>query len=575
MAEKTERNETARDSGFQNPEDDGAGVRNVDLTTSIPPPGAGDIFNESRGNFGLQLEKIDENPGDIKLEEFGTPGSNRGKIEFGELNHELLMSLIDAMKEMKTQVQSMANEIARNNQANIDLRSEFTEKFKTMQATIASEVHQIYEPIKRHVTGLTKIVQDNESKSAVTEVSVAQMQLDVNAIKKRVENLERKDKIESPNTESMRIVQKPDKEVSDDESEEELEEERRERIRTMLPMDMHPNKIKIKPPTYDGSEKKRPMKFIKEFRRYCEVTNPTVTEMKYLLGQCLEKAAKEWWVLIEDRVEDFDEVEKKFVERFWSMDVQRKVRKDLEFGHYSDKDNKISKVEYTIHIFGAAKDLIPPPSDEDIIASLSQHYTDEIQATIISRGFKTLEQLIEFLGKMDRHGPINSKKEKEAAQSSPNQNQNKNEQRPFRMPQQNNWNNQGGYQNNSNRGNPNWNQNNRPNGGYNNNSWNNQQNRNYQQNYNRPNNGHYQQNYNQRQNNGYPQQNRYNGNYNQQNGYNRPNQNQNSRPQQNNGGYRPPNNSNNHQQNNPPEQQIQAIEVHQEPQPSTSQAGNE
>ncbi|XP_043276063.1 uncharacterized protein [Venturia canescens] len=268
MAEKTERDETARDSGFHNPEDNGAGVQNVDLTTSIPPPGAGDIFNESR----------------------------------------------DAMKKMKAQVQSMANEIARNNQANIDLRSEFTEKFKTMQATIASEVHQIYEPVKRHVTGLTKIVQDNESKSAVVEVSVAQMQLDVNAIKKRVENLEHKDKIESPNTESTRIVQKPNKEVSDDESEEEPEEERRERIRTMLPLDMHPNKIKIKPPTYDGSEKKRPMKFIKEFRRYCEVTNPTITEMKYLLGQCLEKAAKEWWVLIEDRVEDFDEVEKKFVE---------------------------------------------------------------------------------------------------------------------------------------------------------------------------------------------------------------------------------------------------------------------
>ncbi|XP_043271896.1 G-quartet DNA-binding protein TGP1-like [Venturia canescens] len=582
MAEKTDRDETARDSGFQNPDERTA--QNVDLTTSIPPPGAGNIFNESRGNFGIeQQEKFDDDNKDqneeIKMEEFETPKSNKGKIEFAELNHELLMSLIDAMKEMKTQVQSMANEIARNNQATSDLRSEFTEKFKTLQATIASDVHKIYDPMKRHVTGLTRIVQENESKSAVIEVSVAQIQLDVSAIKKRVENLESKDKIHSPNTESTRIVPKPSKVVSDDESENEEEkyepEEKTERIRTMLPMDMHPNKIKIKPPTYDGSERKRPMKFIKEFRRYCEVTNPTITEMKYLLGQCLEKAAKEWWVLIEDRVEDFEEVEKKFVERFWSTDVQRKVRKDLEFGHYSDKDNKTSKVEYTINIFGAAKDLIPPPSDEDIIASLSQHYTDEIQATIISRGFKTLEQLIEFLGKIDRHGPINSKKEKEA---SPNQNQNKNEQRPFRMPQNNNWNNQGGFQNNFNRGNPNWNQNNRPNGGYNNNNgWNNRQNRNFQQNYNqRPNNGNYQQNYNQRSNNGYPQQNRNNGNNNQQNGYNRQNQNPNWRPQQNNGGYRPPNNPNDHRQTNERQRpEIQAIEVHQEPQPSTSRAGNE
>ncbi|XP_043287513.1 putative mediator of RNA polymerase II transcription subunit 26 [Venturia canescens] len=554
MAEKTDRNETARDSCSQNPDERTA--QNVDLTTSVPPPGAGNIFNESLGNFGFEQQERfnDDNKdqnGEIKMEEFETPKSNKGKIEFAELNHELLMSLIDAMKEMKVQVQSMANEIARNNQATSDLRAEFTEKFKTLQATIASDVHKIYDPIKRHVTGLTKIVQENESKSAVIEVSVAQIQLDVSAIKKRVDQLESKDKIQSPNTESTRIVPKPSKVVSDDESENEEEkyepEERTERIRTMLPMDMHPNKIKIKPPTYDGSERKRPMKFIKEFRRYCEMTNPTITEMKYLLGQCLEKAAKE----------------------------SGKVRKDLEFGHYSDKNNKTSKVEYKINIFGAAKYLISPPSDKDIIASLSQHYTDEIQATIISRGFKTLEQLIEFLGKIDRHGPINSKKEKEASQT--NQNQNKNEERPFRMPQ-NNWNNQGGFQNNFNRGNPNWNQNNRPNGGYNNNNgWNNQQNRNYQQNYNqRPNNNNYQQNYNQRQNNGYPQQNRNNGNNNQQNGYNRQNQIPNWRPQQDNGGYRPPNNPNDHRQNNGRQRpEIQAIEVHQEPQPSTSRAGNE
>ncbi|XP_043288413.1 myb-like protein P [Venturia canescens] len=569
MAENKEQIDSATgDSGIQNPEHD----IQSDFTTTLPHPGAGDIFNESRANFGEEFENQSDEK-DVRLEEFGTPKSDRVKINTVTVNNELLINLIESIQEMKSQIQSMANEVAKNNQATIDLRAEFSEKLTVMQAKIASDVHKIYEPIKRHITGLTRIVQDNENKSAVMEVNIAQIQLDVNAIKKKVENLENTDKLRSPNTESTRIHPRLTDIPEENEDEESDDDEEQQQQRQTFRNEMtSTNKIKIKPPTFDGSSNKRPIKFIKEFRHYCEVTNPTFTEMKYLLSQSLEKAAKEWWELVEDQVNSFEDVEKRFTNRFWSHDVQRRVRKDLEFGKYPEKPGKLTKVEYATRTFGAARDLIPPPSDPDIVASLSQHFTEEIRATIISRGFETLEQLIELLEKLDQSGPVNTGNEEGKPQNQKPNSNDKNEQRPFKMPPPNNWNNNG-YQNNNNRGNQNW-QNNRQNWNQNNGGF--QNNRGYQNTngYNQQNrNFNYQQNYgNQRPNNGNFNRNQQNGG---QNGNNRPNysreqnQNQNRGSPQNNGGYRPTPNNNDAQQ--PP---IQTIEAQIEPQPSTSKAGN-
>ncbi|XP_043271254.1 putative uncharacterized protein DDB_G0272516 [Venturia canescens] len=575
MADNKEQIDSATgDSGFQNPEHE---IQSNDFTTTLP--GAGDIFNESRANFGEDFEnKIDENK-EERLEEFGTPKSDRVKINTVEVNNQLLINLIESIQEMKSQMQCMANEVAKNNQAYHELKTEFSSRLTVMEAKIASDVHKMYDPIKRHVTGLTRIVQENEAKSAVVEVNVAQIQLDVSAIKKRVENLENTDKLRSPNTESTRIHPRLTDIPEENEDEESDDDEEQQQQRQTFRNEMtSTNKIKIKPPTFDGSSNKRPIKFIKEFRHYCEVTNPTFTEMKYLLSQSLEKAAKEWWELVEDQVNSFEDVEKRFTNRFWSHDVQRRVRKDLEFGKYPEKPGKLTKVEYATRTFGAARDLIPPPSDPDIVASLSQHFTEEIRATIISRGFETLEQLIEFLEKLDQSGPVNTGNEEGKPQNQKPNSNDKNEQRPFKMPPPNNWNNNG-YQNNNNRGNQNW-QNNRQNWNQNNGGF--QNNRGYQNTngYNQQNrNFNYQQNYgNQRPNNGSFNRSQQNG---RQNGNNRPNNspqpnqnqnwgssNQNRGPPQNNGGYRPPANNNTQQ---PP---IQTIEAQKEPQPSTSKAGN-
>ena len=54
-----------------------------------------------------------------------------------------------------------------------------------------------------------------------------------------------------------------------------------------------------------------------------------------------------------------------------------------------------------------AKDLIPPPSENEIVSKLSRHFHDDIRTAIIIRNVKTFENLIELLDAFDQAGPSN------------------------------------------------------------------------------------------------------------------------------------------------------------------------
>ena len=55
-----------------------------------------------------------------------------------------------------------------------------------------------------------------------------------------------------------------------------------------------------------------------------------------------------------------------------------------------------------------AKDLIPPPSENEIVSKLSRHFHDDIRTAIIIRNVKTYESFFELLDAFDQAGPSNS-----------------------------------------------------------------------------------------------------------------------------------------------------------------------
>ena len=55
-----------------------------------------------------------------------------------------------------------------------------------------------------------------------------------------------------------------------------------------------------------------------------------------------------------------------------------KISSDLQFGRHIPNGN-LSNVEYAIKMINNAKDLIPPPSENEIVSKLPRHFHDGIR----------------------------------------------------------------------------------------------------------------------------------------------------------------------------------------------------
>ena len=53
------------------------------------------------------------------------------------------------------------------------------------------------------------------------------------------------------------------------------------------------------------------------------------------------------------------------------------ITSELQFERYIPNNN-LSKAEYAIKMINNAKDLIPPPSENEIVSNLCRHFDDDI-----------------------------------------------------------------------------------------------------------------------------------------------------------------------------------------------------
>jgi hypothetical protein len=166
-------------------------------------------------------------------------------------------------------------------------------------------------------------------------------------------------------------------------------------------------RIKHTPPTFNGST--RPMQFLSELQQYWRATNPNEAEFEYVINACLKESVKDWWYLVRSEVNNFETFKSKFVERYWNENVQYKIKERLEFGYYNPNKGK-SRVNYTINLFSNAKDLIPPPTDKEVILKLSRHFNEDLRTAILARGINNLSVLLELLEAFDQAGQINRNK---------------------------------------------------------------------------------------------------------------------------------------------------------------------
>ena len=90
--------------------------------------------------------------------------------------------------------------------------------------------------------------------------------------------------------------------------------------------------VKLQLPMFKGAENDRPMKFLSALKKYVQATKPDTTNLQCIIAQALEETAKDWWYLVESKVESLDDFEKLFKNRFWNSSMQRNARRNLPSG---------------------------------------------------------------------------------------------------------------------------------------------------------------------------------------------------------------------------------------------------
>lgn len=175
----------------------------------------------------------------------------------------------------------------------------------------------------------------------------------------------------------------------------------------------------IKIPSYDGTHKEKPMSYLEQLTAFCESRNMTENEIGQVIRQSLGGIAQDWWGIVRKPEDTFNDFKRKFQQKFWSDEAQRKVKRNLEFGSYRQEQFE-NRVEYAIRRFSNAKDLRPAIPESEIVECLSRHFDETIHSAVITRGISDIQTLITLLEKFDnarRPNQVREQNQNEQSQS--------------------------------------------------------------------------------------------------------------------------------------------------------------
>ena len=167
-----------------------------------------------------------------------------------------------------------------------------------------------------------------------------------------------------------------------------------------ISMQETPRGIKLQLPKFRGADNERPMKFLSALKKYVQSTKPDSTNLQCLFAQALEDAAKDWWYLVESKIESLKDFETLFKSRFWNSSMQRNARRKIEFGQYYPS-GKYTRVQYATYILGLASELDVDYNEEDVIHKLIEHFEREVRHALLGRDVSNTELLFKILTDFD------------------------------------------------------------------------------------------------------------------------------------------------------------------------------
>nr|XP_034194641.1 uncharacterized protein LOC117610902 [Osmia lignaria] len=177
------------------------------------------------------------------------------------------------------------------------------------------------------------------------------------------------------------------------------------RVESRPPLE-RPFRVKPQFPSFEGTSKERPPKFLRELERFVRISRVQEDEMRLIIDQALKGVASDWWDLVSGDIRTWDDFACGFLSQFWSTTVQRKIRTNLETGYYRD-DSGTTRVTYAMRLIGDARDLTPRRSDDEIVQILARHFTQAVHDSVTAQNITTVDAFLTLLDRWDNGGTVN------------------------------------------------------------------------------------------------------------------------------------------------------------------------
>lgn len=153
-------------------------------------------------------------------------------------------------------------------------------------------------------------------------------------------------------------------------------------------------------PKHDGNAFRYPAaEFIADLEKFMDEKNLRCCSRNVLLYS-LEGDAKLWAKVFAANKASYAALKSAFLARFWGPDIQRRVIEDFLYGSYRQRGQQSKMGKYFLGLLNRVKNLDAVPTDQTIIATVSEHFPFHLQQQI--RRKPSLEDVYNTLLELDR-----------------------------------------------------------------------------------------------------------------------------------------------------------------------------
>ncbi|XP_074038933.1 uncharacterized protein [Leptinotarsa decemlineata] len=125
-----------------------------------------------------------------------------------------------------------------------------------------------------------------------------------------------------------------------------------------------------------------------------------------------EQGAADWATIQEGTWNNFEDFKRAFKERFWGVEKQRDLFLEMNYGKFQEGTRGESRADYFLNYVVQSNYLTEKITEEKLVEMISKHFSMEIQRGIITQGLKTIEEVENYLRKIDEtwvEGPVESR----------------------------------------------------------------------------------------------------------------------------------------------------------------------